>query len=541
MKEDSVNNKKMRVKKVSRTSRGDNQKTPLEAPNEAWEQVKKDPKFQELVQYLTREDSWKKELEMGKEEFLKQKPGRPRKDPVFFMQKLARLIGCLDDELFFQYRDILFENLKHRIRELEKFDEDMLKNVLKEWSRDSIVFLLGEECNVDININELENELFNEIEKMDEKTLKENFYKLIVGTDPTREAQYLTGDNNFERLRRAGKAGSQEGFNREKGEIAEVIMYSQLLKICEKERSNCEVIPYFKKDKPQEKKKKNIKRGRKRKGHYYADIAVIDLDTKVVGIIELKNWMSTGVYRWEDYQKHDWNKWEKTKKDVQKVLKWLAGERVKRDSPGVASLKKDIRLLEAIREEGVINGVSEETIKKRVDWKLLYSSAIKVSEDSEEINNDIKWIRYELSKPIHLHREIKKHPELKPDEFKIVNFWVMFVGRLVDDGNGNKKLEGVRLLDPKIRRDFVNRGVVEVYVWPALFIDQRESWEVGTFIARAILGIMRTGSVAEANLDEHVTIDEDNEHEDVKIIKIQWKTLPYRCTIKIPKRLRWKI
>jgi len=262
MKEDSVNNGKVGVKKVSGTSRRDGQGRPLGVPDEVWEQVKKDPRFQELVRYLTREDSREKELEMGKGAFLKQKPGRPRKDPVFFMQKLLKLVECVDDE-FFQYRDMLFENLMSRIRELEKFDKDELKNVLKEWVKDSINFLLEAGCNVDIDINELENELFNEIERMDKKTLNENFYKLIVGTDPTRELEHLKGKKKFEILSKAGEAGSQRELNREKGEIAEIIMYSQLREICENERLEYLIIPYFEKDKPQEKRRAN--KGEKKK------------------------------------------------------------------------------------------------------------------------------------------------------------------------------------------------------------------------------------------------------------------------------------
>jgi len=533
MKEDSVNNGRVGVKKVSGTSRRDGQGRPLGVPDEVWEQVKKDPRFQELVRYLTPKDSREKELKIGKEAFLGQKQGRPRKDSVFFIQKLLRLIECVDDELLPRYKDMLFENLKHRIRELEKFDKDELKDVLKEWVKDSINFLLKAGCNVDIDINELENELFNEIERMDKKTLNENFYKLIVGTDPTRELEHLKGKKKFEILSKAGEAGSQRELNREKGEIAEIIMYSQLREICENERLEYLIIPYFEKDKPQEKKKG--KQGRKKEGHYYADIAVIDIDNKVVGIIELKNWMSRGVYSWDDYKKHDQNKWKNTKEDIRKVLRWISGGRVKKSSPGITILKKDEFLLKAVKEGGI---TTEDTIKEGVDWKLLHSIAMDVSRDSWEIDEDIKWILFELSKPIHLHREIRKHPEIKPEEFRIVKFWVMFRGKL--DGGNKNKVEGMRLLNKEIRKDFVNKGVIEVQVWPALFIDKIESWEVGRFIARAILEIMRTGSITESNWDEHTTIDEDDEHGDVRIIKIRWKTLPYKCTIRIPKTLRWE-
>ena len=544
MKEDSVNNEKVRVKKVS------DEVAEVESKTKEldWlkEQIKNSSNFQKLVGHFKDLDR-EKEIDDLLNKIQERKHGRPKKDALFFYGRLIKLVECETREYQKLYLDIIDDELKSMVLKWDGISIKEFRDILKDWVNFAIE--IGKDrCENDTYADELRRELFREIDNMNEKTIRKDFLRVLD----------LMGEYYLKRLRKAGKVENQKEYNRTKGEIAERIMLFWFLRMLRKEGAHYVIIPYFKEHASSS--SKTSKRGRPHRGQYYVDIAVIDMDNRVVGIVELKNWMGTGFYSWKDYgggngKAKDISKWENTERDIYRVLRYLAGEKIK-NSLGVKILKgllDDERKEKKIKKKqiwiGNVEGITEKTIEEgKVDTGLLFDlgaeelerilerqrsreqeqNTKQIRNEEKEFNDILKHV-FGVSKYV-LSRIEEDVREIKVGEFRIVKFWVMFRGRPIEDEN-RRLSSKMRRLDSKIREDFVNRGVIEIDVTPALIdIGNWSSWEIGKLVASVILEIMRKGSVVGGN-----SIWEKDEG-DVRVIKIQWDIpIQHSCHIRIPK------
>ena len=527
MKEDSVNNGKVEVKKVSKKLK----KINIEEGflGELKDEIRKLSKFlfpddKEIAEW--REKSLREIVERYFGVNNKRRRGRPKKDAVYFYFQLIPLVECDEKERIVEYLNTIDKELRNSINECEGCPIERIKDKIKEWVNFAIDLGKTTECKDDTYAESLRNKLLKEMDNLDENTIRRNFIIPAKGI----------GVHWFETIKRAGKAGNEKEYSRAKGEIAERMMLFWFLRTLRSEGVQYVVIPYFEWHKSSGRRSN---RGKLSKGQYYADIAVIDVDNKVVGIIELKNWPGEGKYSWGDYtgenkkKANDVTKWAKTEMDIYKVLEYLATNENIEETLGIKILKKTIKEKES-RDMSLLFDLGAGTFE---EWLNIFEERGQNNEEliKKEFEEIVIHIR-EAAK--YVLNGIKKHPEIKPNEFRIVKFWVMFTGRLKEDGTITRG----RRLDRGILRDFERRDVIYIQMKPTLNIDKWESWKASKFVTRVILEIMRNHSLVEAIEKDAGIVNTAVEYEDgnAKVIEIEWKTLPYKCTIRIPKTLRWE-
>ena len=328
--------------------------------------------------------------------------------------------------------------------------------------------------------------------KWDNKTIK----NLISGVRSSKE---MTIKKIEEAVKYIDQPKKPKWYMKEIGRIGEELTLFGITWELARSRHDYIVLPYFK-------KANRGKRGRKGEGVYHVDIAVIDFTTKVIGLIEVKNWPSReeNIYLINDYKSNDKIKWKRSEDDIRKFLEILTGKRKKgRSTPVALKLFDDIRrrlLVEIGKNKKSGEEKEGELIELRFNLSMdrnietllsdtvnaILGSDVNIIECLELMNN----VEYLLISPGIL-KECTKNVflDIKLEEFKVMKFFVTYTGiPKEDDKNG---IKGGRRLDKEILEEFKRDGINYIEINPALLgILRGKYWQIARIVSWLILMMM---------------------------------------------------